>query len=57
MKIKKGKMPWVIFSCIVIIGIIALSIYQLIYSELEVSNLLMLSLAVMAMENFFEEKE
>lgn len=55
MKIKKGKMGWFIFSILIIIGFVVLSIYQLVKGGLNPTNLLMLALSMANIEHFVEK--
>ena len=57
MKVKKGRLAWLIISILLAVAYIALSIYQLIYSDFDPLNLIFLIFVGDAIFNCFEKKD
>jgi len=57
MKVKKGSMVWLVISILTAIACIALSIYQLINSDFDPLNLIILIFVGDAIFNCFEKKD
>lgn len=57
MQLKKGSIIWLVISILTAIGISALSIYQLIYSDFDPLNLIFLIFIGDAIANCFEKKD
>lgn len=57
MKLKKGRLVWLIISIILLISFIVLSIYQLVNSDFDPFNLLFLILLGDSIFNCFEKEK
>lgn len=57
MKLKKGKLTWLIITILIILGYIGLSIYQLMNSDFDPLNLIMLIFMGDSVLNCFEKND